>query len=616
MSMSLLLTWTLLLILIASPTFIVPATARQSYHDTTHNNNNNNNKGNINILIAGSANMDTFLPINHLPSPGENLLLVPHHHPFDAPGGKGCNQAIASQLLSLSQNNQSTSRFIGRIGKDEAGRALCQILQSHNVDTAFLETVCASNQDHGQDQNGSIPTGRGYVFLEKESGKVSAVVSGGCNLYGWDGGGHGHGTNGHAKEQNLSNRMEEFFTPAENDATNNFYSCLLLQREVPEWVNLQFAKYAKSKGITVLQDVGGEDRIMHRDMMECCDFLMPNVTELERLVRSLRSTEQNENPYYQHTTTRTSPPLPLDPNKDHDRIIEYAKLLQQNGAKHVLVTLGSGGSLLVPSEGRGDVIFQPPCDRVLDPNGNEVPVHIVDETGAGDCYRAAFAVALMEHNVGSTDGTRTDDGGGGDEDSIPLDAECMRTCMEFASAAGALAVTKEGAVPSIPTRQEVDAVLQRNDLLASGAVPTRGIPRGGDQGQGNDNDDDAFPYMFGSRLNSMKDRPELWSKPVDNVREWVKRQGTIQGLGCVDFNYPQHFHSWSAAEAKVALDDVGLVAGAVCLRYPSKFARGAMNHPDEELRREAIELTKQAAGVARELGCDEVVIWSACKWWF
>jgi sugar phosphate isomerase/epimerase len=66
----------------------------------------------------------------------------------------------------------------------------------------------------------------------------------------------------------------------------------------------------------------------------------------------------------------------------------------------------------------------------------------------------------------------------------------------------------------------------------------------------------------------------------------------------------------------VALDDVGLVAGAVCLRYPSKFARGAMNHPDEELRREAIELTKQAAGVARELGCDEVVIWSACKWWF
>jgi xylose isomerase len=84
-------------------------------------------------------------------------------------------------------------------------------------------------------------------------------------------------------------------------------------------------------------------------------------------------------------------------------------------------------------------------------------------------------------------------------------------------------------------------------------------------------------------------------------------------LGCVDFNYPQHFHSWTSVEAKEALVEAGLVAGAVCLRYPSKFARGAMNHPDEVLRREAIEMTKEAAQVAKDLGCDEVVIWSACK---
>jgi sugar phosphate isomerase/epimerase len=53
------------------------------------------------------------------------------------------------------------------------------------------------------------------------------------------------------------------------------------------------------------------------------------------------------------------------------------------------------------------------------------------------------------------------------------------------------------------------------------------------------------------------------------------------------------------------------VAGAVCLRYPSKFARGAMNHPDPALRRDAIELTKEAAQAAIDLGCGEVVIWSA-----
>lgn len=87
-------------------------------------------------------------------------------------------------------------------------------------------------------------------------------------------------------------------------------------------------------------------------------------------------------------------------------------------------------------------------------------------------------------------------------------------------------------------------------------------------------------------------------------------------MGCVDFNWPQHFQSWSAKEAKAALEEVGLVAGAVCLRYPSKFARGAMIHPDVELRREAIELTKKAGEVARQLGCNEVVVWSACKFSF
>jgi xylose isomerase len=109
----------------------------------------------------------------------------------------------------------------------------------------------------------------------------------------------------------------------------------------------------------------------------------------------------------------------------------------------------------------------------------------------------------------------------------------------------------------------------------------------------------------------MKDRPELWPTPLTDGRVYVKRQATIRGLTCVDFNYPQHFSSWTSKEAKAALDLAGLKAGAVCLRYPGKFARGAMNHPNVSLRREAVELTKQAAVVARDLGCDEVVVWSA-----
>jgi xylose isomerase len=43
---------------------------------------------------------------------------------------------------------------------------------------------------------------------------------------------------------------------------------------------------------------------------------------------------------------------------------------------------------------------------------------------------------------------------------------------------------------------------------------------------------------YGSRLNSMKDRSDLWEGPND-VFGWVARQGTIKGLDLVDFNYPQ-----------------------------------------------------------------------------
>ena len=112
--------------------------------------------------------------------------------------------------------------------------------------------------------------------------------------------------------------------------------------------------------------------------------------------------------------------------------------------------------------------------------------------------------------------------------------------------------------------------------------------------------------------NAQKDRPELWDgKPLNNPRDYVQRQATVRGLTCVDFNYPQHFGSWTPQEAKEALDEAGLKAGAVCLRYPSEFARGAMNHPSHDMRRRAIDMTKEAAQAATQLGTNEVVIWSA-----
>jgi ribokinase len=66
-------------------------------------------------------------------------------------------------------------------------------------------------------------------------------------------------------------------------------------------------------------------------------------------------------------------------------------------------------------------------------------VEVVDTTGAGDAYVAGLAVALAE----------------GKE---------LVKAAQFANAVGALAVTKKGAQPGMPTREEVEILLKQGDL--------------------------------------------------------------------------------------------------------------------------------------------------------
>ena len=99
---------------------------------------------------------------------------------------------------------------------------------------------------------------------------------------------------------------------------------------------------------------------------------------------------------------------------------QAARALQSRGAHGVVVTLGAAGALLV--EGCGEV-------TTLDAHR----VDVVDTTAAGDAFVGAFAVALAEG------ATATD-------------------ALRLATAAGALAVTRAGAQPSLPTRAAVDAL--------------------------------------------------------------------------------------------------------------------------------------------------------------
>jgi ribokinase len=102
-----------------------------------------------------------------------------------------------------------------------------------------------------------------------------------------------------------------------------------------------------------------------------------------------------------------------------------ARSLADGSPLRVIVKMGEVGALLVDANGQA---FWP-----------ALRVEAVDATGAGDAFNAALAVALAEGR--------------------PL-PEAGR----LAVAAGALCVTRAGAQPSMPTRQEVETALARASI--------------------------------------------------------------------------------------------------------------------------------------------------------
>ena len=543
------------------------------------------------IIVIGSVNADTFLSVHRLPVEGENLTTLCEPS-TDVPGGKGCTQAVAAAKLLRTTTTTPTPNtveiptdhrvaFVGQFGNDNAAKVIRSALQDAGV-----------NIDHSG-QHDTFGSGRGYVFTAQDSGAVSAVVSGGANLMGWskyeilwD---RYVASNRDPKVLQSDMNLVSVFAKQTEASSSSGDIVVMLQREIPEKVNLLMATYCRFflKGtVTIVLDGGGEDRPVTSEMLQLCDYVMPNETELRRLVKSCTSSSSTM--MYDKILSSL---VPLS-NKD---VVTLATVLLQKGARSVLVTRGKNGSTFVtttspPEQVDENSIIQLHCPACVVEN-------VVDETGAGDCYRAGFVVAslmLPLHHC--------------DDYNVPQ-LDRLRQCMAFASAAGALAVTRQGAVPATPSREEVMAQF---DKINTSMDSLRNSIRGGGSDTSIRTNDD-FPYGIGSRLNSMKDRSELWASTLKTPKDYVERQARINGLTCVDFNYPQHFHSfWSTEEAKAALDEANLVAGAVCLRYEAvNFARGAMNHPDAGRRQEAIQLTKEAAQTAIDLGCNEVVVWSA-----
>ncbi len=108
-------------------------------------------------------------------------------------------------------------------------------------------------------------------------------------------------------------------------------------------------------------------------------------------------------------------------NEHEAELMGGARQILAHGAGQVVVTLGARGSVHTTADGHEHHV-------------EAFAVDAIDTTAAGDAYCGAFAAAV----------------------AVGQDADAA---MRFASAAGALATTKAGAVPSLPQRSAIDELL-------------------------------------------------------------------------------------------------------------------------------------------------------------
>ena len=178
-------------------------------------------------------------------------------------------------------------------------------------------------------------------------------------------------------------------------------SVLLTQLEIP-WTLTQYAvRRAQSAGLTVVLDPAPAAPL-DDGIWPLIDIVTPNETEAS-ILTGIRVT-------------------------DLDSAIAAGRWFVDRGARNALVTLAAAGAVLVSPDEDGGV-----RTRVFE----AIPVTPVDTTAAGDAFAGYLGASIAQ----------------GYE---------LPDAIGRAIAAGALAVTKRGASPSLPHRDEVGALLTEN----------------------------------------------------------------------------------------------------------------------------------------------------------
>jgi ribokinase len=184
------------------------------------------------IVVVGSLNMDLVGCAPRLPVAGETIT---GHTFFDAPGGKGANQAYAAAKLG------GRVSMIGRVGPDDFGRRMRANLEQVGCDASGVLAL----ED--------CPSGIALIFVADDGHNSIMVLP---------------GANGRLTEADVEGSRDQFEGAA--------YA--LLQLEIPLGTVVAAAGTARRAGARVILDPAPA-RPLPDELFSLVDVLTPNETE-------------------------------------------------------------------------------------------------------------------------------------------------------------------------------------------------------------------------------------------------------------------------------------------------------------------------------------------------
>lgn len=184
------------------------------------------------------------------------------------------------------------------------------------------------------------------------------------------------------------------------------YDMVILQLEIPMQINELVAKYAYDAGVPVMLN-SAPSAPLSDELLSHLTYISPNEHEAKDI-------------------TGVEITYKEDGDIDMDAVKKACEALRAKGVKNALITLGGSGAAILTDDG----FFHSPCCKGLD---------VVDPTAAGDSFVGAFCSAVCA-------GMKMED------------------VLYFANHVAALTVCGFGALPSLPTLQQVeDFMKSRNE---------------------------------------------------------------------------------------------------------------------------------------------------------